>query len=577
MSEPEEMNIDPPEQPALEKKHPFNLPELLALILQNLRQNKGDLVNASLVSQQFRAVAQPILFREMSLPLSIVPRMIQAFRHRRSRARLQHIKALKLWDDEAYRTFRFEAHSQPKTGAMQPWRVRRKIRVQDQPDKEQFDPRWTQEVYEFLDLLTWSRRQPPPFIDLSFGVVSSLALHRLFLEFPECAQRVTAIRVVSDFPFAADGDIPAVWDHVNGPWWQSLANLLQGITQTQDRVNSSSLKVFSMECYGEALTRRTISPATWQMFHVTLASRIEELTLFLTETDRESEAYKALLRANWPRIRRFHLRTPSSFLPWTGWLESVEDFLHRHPQLVELYIDAPKSLPSLTLTQTFPHLERAIVHNNDIDVIKPFLTRHPELVELGFDAFDHQNDDDFLADVSQALPALQKIRARAVDLQGFLIRRLPISHIQGIVETAAESINRLRHLILALQSAKYLRAVHYEYMAARPLVKGTNANLELDLRPDQFPRSLEYISWHVPQLNRTEYYRVHEGSAPEAQPLDDVEVDIALKLVEKELKEPKIINASAPLVKFVTIFVTNLANVRTFESALISYLSIAKE
>ncbi|KAE8210439.1 hypothetical protein CF327_g5690 [Tilletia walkeri] len=72
-----------------------------------------------------------------------------------------------------------------------------------------------------------------------------------------------------------------------------------------------------------------------------------------------------------------------------------------------------------------------------------------------------------------------------------------------------------------------------------------------------------------------------EGDGSKVKPLDDVELEGTLKLVEKELKEQKITTAPAVLSKFVALLATNLANARNFEvtewdSALIPYLSLAK-
>ncbi|KAK0521329.1 translational elongation factor EF-1 alpha [Tilletia horrida] len=72
-----------------------------------------------------------------------------------------------------------------------------------------------------------------------------------------------------------------------------------------------------------------------------------------------------------------------------------------------------------------------------------------------------------------------------------------------------------------------------------------------------------------------------EGDGSNVKPLEDVEVDAALKLVEKELKEQKITTSSPVLNKYVATLAANLANARNFEttewdSALIPYLSLAK-
>ncbi|CAD6965012.1 unnamed protein product [Tilletia laevis] len=555
----ERMSLDLPERPVLDRKHALQVPEILTLILENLKRDKVDLIIASRVSRHFRAVAQPILFREMSVPLSRVPEMVPIFKPRRSRALLQHVKALRLWDDEAHNIFKFEEHSQSVLGSRQFRRRKYKKRMmdqRDQSDKEECDPRWTQEVYEFLDLLTWSRTHPLPFLDLSFGVVSSLALHRLISEIPEFAERVTALRVLSDFPCttAAVHDW-SQWDANIGTWWKSLGSLLQNITSAQDRASSSVLKVFTMECYeGNLSRRRTIRPDLWQVFQTTLSPRIEDLTFYLTLSDNANDNadgdYKTLLRANWPRLRRFRLVTPAATPPWNGWLESVEDFLERHPRLEELDIrappSAPSSIPALSLSQTFPNLKRAFVHTDTISTVKSFLSRHPKLVDFGIDPLQDDDGIDYyaLTDVPEALPALQTILSHEIEFQAFILADLPNlarsvqsreryqRHQLGPVfhpaehpkltellicsthddtrnpnENEIDAATRLRRSLLALQSATSLRVLHIEYSAAQLLPIDSHLNEELAC----FPPSLEFISWHSPQNNRTQYYRVQGG------------------------------------------------------------------
>ncbi|CAD6963171.1 unnamed protein product [Tilletia controversa] len=72
-----------------------------------------------------------------------------------------------------------------------------------------------------------------------------------------------------------------------------------------------------------------------------------------------------------------------------------------------------------------------------------------------------------------------------------------------------------------------------------------------------------------------------EGDGSDVKPLDDVELEPTLKLVEKEFKEQKITTSHPALTKFVALLATNLANARNFEStewdsALIPYISLAK-
>ncbi|KAE8218635.1 hypothetical protein CF319_g7528 [Tilletia indica] len=575
------MSIDLPERPAVDSSSMTRVcrtAEVLALILANLKRDRVDLIEASLVSKHFRAVAAPLLFHEMSIALSKVPQVVEVFRHRRSRGLLQHVKFLRIWDDYAHTHFRFEEHSNPILSDTESWRFGYPLDYR--PERDKFDPRWSRQVCEFFDIFTISRTQPLPLLDLSLGALSSLALHSVFNEVPEFAERVTALRVLSDgFDRAVDYD-GSPWKNTNMDEWESLGLLIQTITAAQSRASSSALKTFSLESYDlRSLDRRHIPHSTWQIFQRVLPSHIEELCLFLAGRDREHKTYLPLLQAKWPQLRRFWLKTTKPDLEWDGWLESVEGFLEHHPLLEEIYIEAPNNVSSLALTQTFSILKRAIVKSSDFDTIGRFLIRHPKLVEFGLNNIVEQGPGATrcLVDLADQLPRLQSFRGEALQSEGFIYSHLPISHFQFMPErllahlkfqqrwssdagpgtsdrvtcinikvdeesmgdivaqlghfchsttypnltevvicstfdevgeaeeTATKSISRLRQVLLALDSAKKLRALHVEYTQAHPLP----LDVEVDGEIFSHPPALEYISWHAPEYNSTQYYRVH--------------------------------------------------------------------
>ncbi|KAE8214338.1 hypothetical protein CF319_g9101, partial [Tilletia indica] len=71
------------------------------------------------------------------------------------------------------------------------------------------------------------------------------------------------------------------------------------------------------------------------------------------------------------------------------------------------------------------------------------------------------------------------------------------------LESAMDSAKCLRRILIALQFAPNLRALHIEFMGAKPLPP--DAELR-DMLTD-VPRQLRYLSWHSPKYNQTQYYR----------------------------------------------------------------------
>ncbi|KAE8226009.1 hypothetical protein CF326_g7774 [Tilletia indica] len=580
------MSIDLPERPAVDSSSMARVcrtAEVLALIFANLKRDRVDLIEASLVSKHFRAVAAPLLLREMSIALSRVSQVVEVFRHRRSRGLLQHVKFLRIWDDYAHTHFRHEEHSPPSRLPTESWRTRYDRKRGYRPERDKFDPRWSRQVFDFFDILTMSRTQPLPLLDLSLGALGSLALRFVFHEIPDFAERVAALRVLSDRLDDASDQEDSRWNNSDMDEWGSLELLLQTITAAQSRASSSALKIFSLESYdSRSLDHRHIPRSTWQIFQRVLPSHIEELCLFLAGHDREHKTYVPLLQSKWPHLRRFRLKIADVFFEWAGLLESVEVFLEHHPLLEEIYIEAPNEVPSLALTQTFPTLKRAVVHSSDLDTIGRFLIRHPQLVEFGLDNIVTEQNagaTQRLVDLADQLPRLRSFRGDVMHSEGFIFSHMPISHFQFLPEEllahvqlhqhwnsgagprtseqvtcisirlfqepmgdivaqlghffhsttypnltevvicstfdevgdtgekAAESVTRLRQVLLALQSAKKLRAIHVEYVEAHPLPSA----VEVDGEICSHPPALEYIAWHAPRYNSTQYYRVHEG------------------------------------------------------------------
>ncbi|KAK0537624.1 hypothetical protein OC835_001689 [Tilletia horrida] len=560
----------------------LGMPELLGQILSYLKRDRRDLLATSCVSRRFRAASVPHLLRDMDIALHNIGRVTASFKHRNSRRLLEHVKHLRIWDDEVHHRFRFEEHGSPSYLLRTTWRCAAKVDLSSDAD-ETADPRWSKDIMDFLDFLTLVRRQSMPLIDLSLGLISTAALNQALTLIPEAAERIAALRIITDCFDKCDSSTPdLVTAELNGKsrsWWLNLTNLLQTICKAQDLVKSKPFKLFSLECH-RISTIDPIATEVWHSIATTLCDRIEDLTIQFSDADGNFDNYVSVFEPQWSGLRRVQIKAPLKALShtqWRTWSETIENFLTRHDDLYEFHIEAALITPCLTLNQTFPNLERVTIgHRVPHDVVRGFLTRHPKLLDFAVTYNEEHGLVSHLLNKGKLMAQLQTARLvfpprtfRAsvgtlpiamLDISSLAeleiitpestrfeevgrpkalkpscvaleltndpfenviaqaghafhwslfpnLAELVICCTQAadvIKENGVQSAKRLRQLLLALASARSLRALHVEYVGSAPLP----ATAHLNQLVRSFPPKLEYIAWHAPLFNRTQYYRV---------------------------------------------------------------------
>ncbi|KAE8223359.1 hypothetical protein CF326_g8205 [Tilletia indica] len=581
----------------------FRVSEVVHMILAHITRDKVDLLSASLVCKQIRAVAVPLLWRELDVPLSKIGRLNEILLPFKDKIAanprvlhlfpLSHTRYLRIWDDEAHRRFRHEPHSKP-TYFPKPWRAHDPP-FTDYANPQWNDRRWESDVVDLFAVLKTAGKSP--LIELSFGVISSSSVNRVLQDFPQMAERVAAIRVLSDAIEDEDAEdgIPSqdiffvcINDDEAGKWWAALVEAVSTICLAQDKANSHALKAFSIEDYDAAPEDRPrLDPDGWKTLARTLAHRLQQLSIQLSVMDGIEGGYKHILRADWPLLRNFrfsalpfHPTSHGSFIEeglhgrvWHGLQKFLEKFFDRHPHLEHIHIEAPYDLPAPIVSQTFPNLQRfSVYEKKEGERTRAFFDRHPALVDY---YFSPSNDDDFdehsyfLSDASLA-PALCIVRSPAHYLADVCLYNSIVSHVvpepmasvsdlclDGTLQgnftprnrisclnfelydeeiqdlniqmgtlfhrsvfpkltelvltctkaedlgSAMDSAKCLRRILIALQFAPNLRALHIEFMGAKPLPP--DAELR-DILTD-VPRQLRYLSWHSPKYNQTQYYR----------------------------------------------------------------------
>ncbi|KAE8218785.1 hypothetical protein CF319_g7402 [Tilletia indica] len=545
--------------------------EIMTLILRNLQRDKVDLLNASRVSKTFRAVAMPLLLVEMDIQLSNIQAVIDSFTDRKSRRLLKYVKYIRLWDDEVHQMFRYEPHSRPLQPLLT-WRDEKDIEFDDHKELEKYDPRWKTQVATLLDMITMVRHQDLPLLDLSLGVIGAYAVNAALKQVPEFAERVAAIRITSDFFKKTAVNDWRIWNTNQRMWWKALVTLLKTIIAAQTAAAKSTvMKLFAIESFDHySHMTRCISESVWTEITELLSSRIEHLVLQFCVKDADCDAHRIVLGAHWPRLRSLHLQLlPGGIDIISGQRylsRMVENFLTRHPRIQALRISAVPSMPASTLSQSFVNLKRAEFSKVTVSHIEAFLRQHPEIADISIQALDRQvaKVHLFHQPISQLRTlrgsslgvymfgeALERISfldfSRIKDLRDIiLLKSAPLprvtcinahiereeigdviaqlghcfqpSHFPNLAELvlccasdehpidsdSISSAKRLRLILLGLALSTTLRALHVEYYGGAELP----TDKVLAVHMTQFPPALEYLAWHAPITNKTQYYRI---------------------------------------------------------------------
>ncbi|KDN35812.1 hypothetical protein K437DRAFT_67774 [Tilletiaria anomala UBC 951] len=210
----------------------FQVPDILQMILAHFRTT-GSI--CSVLRQFLRAGVRPRFHFHCAIltPISVVGRKSV----HRARELLRHVQNLRMWDNDLHRRYQCEPHSHQVPALWRP-----SVRFSAAHSGEQFDRRWERDAYKLFYDICISSGSTLPLIDLSFGVLSSFAIHNTRLVFPEIAQRITAIRVLSESYQLADVDgdfrkIPCLYDR-SARRWPHLLRLSRRSARSKMRASS---------------------------------------------------------------------------------------------------------------------------------------------------------------------------------------------------------------------------------------------------------------------------------------------------------------------------------------------------
>ncbi|KAE8217450.1 hypothetical protein CF319_g8465 [Tilletia indica] len=300
-------------------------PELLSLVLDQLEFEQVDIITLSTVSKQMRTVALPRLVRSINLPITKAFDLMQLLRA--NAGLVEYIRYLRLWDPLA--------HHYARTG---------EGLASSQAPPHFYANTWN----HFGDLLMMVQQRQTsqiPFLDLSCGQISMYELYIQLKRAPRLLERLSALRVLPDFTssrYPGIADAVSLFHHHGEAISEELSDLLHMVLDMQDSAGSDALKVFHFEGFDLSEGGRdSVLPALRPRLLKRLAMRIENLYIAVPQAaESDMATFTALLAASWSKLRHFQLDLQSRLPSQHGTFKAkLLDFLYRHNQLVEVFID----------------------------------------------------------------------------------------------------------------------------------------------------------------------------------------------------------------------------------------------
>ncbi|KAK0527130.1 hypothetical protein OC834_004542 [Tilletia horrida] len=517
------MDVDPPPSPP----RALEVSEILRDIFTYLAREQVDLVQLSTVNKQFRSVALPLLVRDLDVPLSRVRQFIQLFKaHPTLR---NFVRSVRLHDQEAEIRHRARVHSMPRYLPEPQERESAWLHLEgddSDEDRDDTDERWA-DATKLVQIL-WDdiAEYHPPF-DLTFGISSSFPFNGLI---EDTGLPITAFRI-EDFHTPEESEL----------------NFLH--------------------------------TSTWNEIRDGCHHTIQKLALHADAVQLDTTILDRLLARDWKALRSLQISFQLEDEDTMMLDEEVDlnDFLARHTQLEEIWIDASAFFFPPALQMTFPGLTRFHVEGIVEEVLVPFLHRHSStLIELALSG-DFEPSRDF---TNLRLPRLRILRAsrrlvsaiikKGCTPQLALVQLDPVNELQEIgrafkaepssaaritgldieveeeelhtalvdlgsalalhrlpslaelsicftqsnsdepIDSQRVSAKRIADLLRQLKDASSLRALRIEHSAAPVLSTKT----PLQFPAAGVPPALEYFTWHAPDFNRTQYFRVIRLEVP---------------------------------------------------------------
>ncbi|KAK0532131.1 hypothetical protein OC835_003432 [Tilletia horrida] len=560
----------------------LQVPEILRDIFTYHAREQVDLVQLSTVNKQFRSVALPLLVRHLEVPLSRAHQYALLFEANPTLCRF--VRSVRLFDDEAELRHRAREHSKPRflpePQSRQSEYTAFRSRA-NQQTRENTDDRWLNAEDLVNALWDDSPKQFPPF-DITFGIRSVFSVHRFLIDcFPEVGF-IAALRVLADHDqrpqIAAHHDDWSAYQHHCNERWSKLKDTLRDLSAMRGLDESSLLPLLQIEDWSEPNVNNLeqIGMELWETATAAIGPKAETFNVHIDSGMLYGAELEAILDGHWPHLRSFKLQ---SLVEGEGMMGieddmDVDQFLKRHSQLEEIYIDAPAFYVSTELDHDFPKLTKLYISRADSEKLADFIDRHAEtLVDLGVPVnFDVRHIVTRLRPkfpklrilrasnrvisslVSSGLaPALTHLEFEPVPMlasnllfwasQANAAKRITCLDLEIVDEDIHEVATQLgkqleaRHYtqlaelsicctkasrdealqsergaseMLAyvfrhLKSATALRALRIERTISRPFSPATQL---LSFPNSEIPPSLQYLSWHSPDFNKTQYFRV---------------------------------------------------------------------
>ncbi|KAE8234055.1 hypothetical protein CF326_g896 [Tilletia indica] len=369
--------------------------EIVLEILSYLVRERIDLLVVSTVSKSLRVLALQLLVRHLDVPLTRAPACVHFFEANPKLC--DSIKFVRVRDREAVRHIELS----PSSLTQAPTSKTFKQPLPTYDSEQERDPRW----FGFDRLLsviqTHRTLQPLPLIDLTMGITGVSVLKATMRRFPEFAQRIAALRVISDLEDAQDGhrnleDLQQL-RQLAAARWRQLGLMVADMYQTGE--HPSALRVFHADdATYQNVSNWYINGEAWASFKAVLPTTVEDLALRLKSEANHNQAC-ILLEADWPRLRKFRLLSSVKDGPDSNRIQTILDrFLTRHQHLEEIWIGHWRDSNLLQLSQTFPNLKKCFMWTSGHAKLGPFFARHYHTVtdlEVSSDATDDENPNLF--------------------------------------------------------------------------------------------------------------------------------------------------------------------------------------
>ncbi|KAK0530973.1 hypothetical protein OC842_003762 [Tilletia horrida] len=568
-------NVDAEQRPSPTRA--LEVSEILTHIFGYLAREQVDLVQLSTVNKQFRSAALPLLVRDLDVPLSRVPEFVDLLEANPSLFRF--VRSIQLRDEEAELVQRARLYGQPR---FLPERQEREHSVlpsgDTREDRDNSDVRWLP-VQDLMRAISdqWKSELPP--LDLGFGIRSAPDFSVWTQSHPGTAP-ITALRVIADHDRASE-----TAEHLLdlGPYvgecydrWGQLGDTIEKVFSARRPLSTLQLESYFHPFYSE-LSR--VPESIWQTMTSHLSPTITTLTIRIEGEADDRRWLRPFTSGSWPALRVLNIKTgDSGSWPEPGHGASIDDFLTRHPQLEEIWVEGSDYFNQPSFSQVFPKLRKFYFCSAPALALVAFIDRHADtLVELAFSG--EFNSQQISHRLRKALPQLRILRAAPLVVAAILdSRRAPqlsqiefstvgmlsqteldwtkhrasavkltcldielyADHFDAIVkkggqEFGAHILPNLAELSVCFQRdmpevlqseqaaastlallfrhirpATALRALRIERPDSRPFSSST----KLEFAPNEVPPALEYFTWHSPDFNRTQHFRVVAATVP---------------------------------------------------------------